>query len=75
MVERSLSIKIGLFVFALCLILGLAMNIRPVVMLKRAFISFIIFTIFEYLLISVIQKYLKTPKNLSPQGQERQEVK
>lgn len=53
-IRRSVSIKLGLLAIVLCLIAGLAMNMRPLVMLERAFICYIAFAMLGYILVSII---------------------
>jgi hypothetical protein len=53
--RRGISVKFAIWSAIICLLAGLAMNIRPIVIIKRALISAAISAVFGYLLTIFIE--------------------
>ena len=59
----------GIWSVILCLAIGLAIDIRPYIILERALISFAISAMLGYILVSVIER-CTSPREISPEGEK-----
>ena len=60
--RRSISIKLGILSITLCLIIGLVMDMRPLVILERAFISYIASAMLGYIIVSAMGRFAASRK-------------
>jgi hypothetical protein len=62
-IKRDISIIISICALTLSMIMGLAIDARPEIILIRAFLSLFVSAIFIFLLGSIIEKFSKNPQN------------
>ena len=63
-IRRSISIKLGILSITLCLIIGLVMDMRPLVILERAFISYIASAMLGYIIVSAMGRFATSRKRV-----------
>ena len=66
--RRSVSIKLGILSITLCLIVGLVMDMRPLVILERAFISYIASAMLGYIVVSAMGRFAISRRRARPSG-------
>ena len=70
--RRNVSVKLGIWSVTLCMMAGLIMKMRPLVILGRSAISFAVSATLGYVLVSVIQihsRFRRKPPDNKPKEQ------
>ncbi len=70
--RKNVGIQFGMWSVTLCMVVGLVMEMRPLVILGRAAIAFAASAMLGYILVSVIQihsRFQKKPRARKPEEQ------